>query len=237
MATDARRLRVVSWNIHGCQGSDRRYDPGRVAAVLARLDADVIGLQEVDWRRPDWRSQDQFVFLASELGMAAQAGPNLADHRGHYGNGLLTRLPIRQAARIDLACPGREPRGAIDAALGDERFGVRVVVTHLGLAARERAEQLARLRGALSKPRPVHATVLLGDMNEWLFAGRLARTLTPRPFARMIRARTFPALAPCFALDCLFVDPAPAQLHWRTLRGMAARLASDHLPVVADIIW
>ena len=28
------RLRVVSWNIHGCLGTDRRYDPARIARLL-----------------------------------------------------------------------------------------------------------------------------------------------------------------------------------------------------------
>jgi len=39
------RLRVASYNIHQCVGTDGRRDAGRVADVLRELDADVIGLQ------------------------------------------------------------------------------------------------------------------------------------------------------------------------------------------------
>ena len=54
MAIDAtggpseRRIRVVSYNIHRCVGMDGRQDPGRVAEVIRELDADIVGLQEVD---------------------------------------------------------------------------------------------------------------------------------------------------------------------------------------------
>ena len=94
------RLRAVSWNVHSWVGTDRREDPGRIAEVLARLQADVVGLQEVDWRtsRPDDR--DPFELVARRVGMTAIPGPNLADHRGEYGNGLLTRLPVEAVDRF-----------------------------------------------------------------------------------------------------------------------------------------
>jgi endonuclease/exonuclease/phosphatase family metal-dependent hydrolase len=54
MAIDAKdgpseyRFRAVSYNIHRCVGMDGRQDPGRVAEVIRELDADIVGLQEVD---------------------------------------------------------------------------------------------------------------------------------------------------------------------------------------------
>jgi endonuclease/exonuclease/phosphatase family metal-dependent hydrolase len=41
-------LKAVTYNIHRCVGIDRRHDPGRIAAVLREIGADIIGLQEVD---------------------------------------------------------------------------------------------------------------------------------------------------------------------------------------------
>ena len=43
----------ASYNIHKCVGVDRRFDPGRVAAVIAEVGADVIALQEADRRFGD----------------------------------------------------------------------------------------------------------------------------------------------------------------------------------------
>lgn len=39
---------VSTYNVHRCIGTDGRHDPDRVAAVIRELDADVVGLQEVD---------------------------------------------------------------------------------------------------------------------------------------------------------------------------------------------
>ena len=41
-------LRVASYNIHGAHGPDRRRKLDEVIAVLREIDADIIGLQEVD---------------------------------------------------------------------------------------------------------------------------------------------------------------------------------------------
>ncbi len=236
-AARCHRLRVVSWNIHGCLGTDRRYDPARIARLLEALDADIIGLQEVDWRRPDHDSRDQFDFIAAALGMNAVEGPNLHDHRGRYGNGLLTHWSVDEAVRIDLSCPGREPRGAIDAALSRPGLSVRTVVTHLGLRYRERRDQIARLRGVLSRDRGAGAALLLGDMNEWTSMRRLRAALTPRPFETMLRGRSFPSRLPWLALDCVFIDPAPLRVDLHVPRARDYRRASDHLPVVVDIDW
>jgi endonuclease/exonuclease/phosphatase family metal-dependent hydrolase len=46
---------------------------------------------------------------------------------------------------------------------------------------------------------------------------------------------TFPATFPVFALDRLWVHPRGALRSLVAHRTGAARLASDHLPVVADI--
>jgi endonuclease/exonuclease/phosphatase family metal-dependent hydrolase len=40
-------LRVATYNIHKCQGFDRRTSPERIISVLHELDADVLCLQEV----------------------------------------------------------------------------------------------------------------------------------------------------------------------------------------------
>ncbi|MES2712824.1 MAG: hypothetical protein V4653_14685, partial [Pseudomonadota bacterium] len=46
----AEGLVVASYNIHRCIGVDRRFDPGRVAAVIEELGADIVALQEADRR-------------------------------------------------------------------------------------------------------------------------------------------------------------------------------------------
>ena len=43
-------LRIASYNVHGCVGTDRRKDAARIAEVIRELDCDTVGLQEVDHR-------------------------------------------------------------------------------------------------------------------------------------------------------------------------------------------
>lgn len=230
------RLRLVTWNVHGCVGTDGVHDPRRIADVLATIDADVIGLQEVDWRHPPTRGLDPLAFIAAQLGMHAVAGSNLRDHRGEYGNGLLTRLDVERVEHIRLAHAGREPRGAIDARLRRDGFHVRAVVTHLGLRRGERRVQVDRIRAALAGD-DAPATVLLGDLNEWRPGPIVGASLVPDPFPVGTCHRTWPSRRPWFRLDRVLLRPRPAELHARTVRSAEARRASDHLPVVVDAAW
>ena len=39
-------IRVATYNIHACVGTDGRHDPDRIASVVAELDADIVAMQE-----------------------------------------------------------------------------------------------------------------------------------------------------------------------------------------------
>jgi endonuclease/exonuclease/phosphatase family metal-dependent hydrolase len=221
-------LSVASYNVHRCRGGDARHDPDRVAHVLKQIDADVIGLQEVDSHEGAERGLDQLDYLARCAGYASVPGPLLLRHVGSTGNGLLTRLPVLEVRRHDLSYPGREPRGAIDVdlAAGDAR--IRVIVTHLGLRMRERRDQALRLLRAAP---PIHEVeILLGDFNEWRAAARAVRCLHDR-FGHGRTVRTFPAWWPILPLDRIWVSPADRLVEVTAIDGPVARRASDHLPV------
>lgn len=230
------RCRLVTWNVHSCVGADGRHDPARVAAVLASLDADVIGLQEVDWRHPRVDSRTQLETLEVRLGMTSVAGANLRDHRGEFGNALLTRLEVGEVRRIPLGEDGREPRGAIDACLRGPFGALRALVTHLGLRRGERLRQAERLRAAVLSEDD-GPTVLLGDLNEWRPRRLAPALLVPDPFPAVALGRTYPSRMPLFALDRILIRPAPEELAFRVHDTPGARAAADHLPLVADIAW
>jgi endonuclease/exonuclease/phosphatase family metal-dependent hydrolase len=228
------RLRVASYNVHQCVGLDGRRDAARVAAVLREIDADFVGLQEVDARPGQGAASMQMHYLADALGLHAVAGPTIVRAGGHYGNALLSRRAARTVRHIDLTVYRREPRAAIDADFDVDADGrrtrLRVLVTHLGLLPGERRTQVRRLLDALGDE-PDAVTVVCGDMNEWFAVGRPLRWL----HARLGRTRgvpTFPAGFPLFALDRLWVHPRAAL---RRLRAHRTSVASDHLPVVADL--
>jgi endonuclease/exonuclease/phosphatase family metal-dependent hydrolase len=226
---------VASYNVHRCIGMDGRHDPGRVAGVIRELDADVIGLQEVASRFGDVHAVDQLAFLARAAGAHAIPGPTLHERRGYCGNGILSRRPVLAVSRIDLSVPGREPRGALDVRLDVGGDVVRVIVTHLGLRRGDRRTQVARLLAALGEDRTPFV-VLLGDLNEWIPRGASLGRLHAR-LGRAPGVRTFPARRPVFALDRVWVQPRTCLARVAPHATRLARVASDHLPVRAEVAW
>lgn len=218
-------LSIASYNIHKARGLDRRTDLARIAAVLEEIDADLVGIQEI--------YRDQLEELADRLGMRGLIGVTHLRAEGPYGNAILTRLPVRNHHVFDLTWARREPRGGVRADVLVDDVELHLFNVHFGLRLRERAEQVERLvrqhvlHDELSGPR-----VVLGDLNEW-FPGPVGRALRRQLQGPRIR-RTHPAPLPLFALDRIYWDRA---LHgrFRVHRSRLARVASDHLPIVARL--
>jgi endonuclease/exonuclease/phosphatase family metal-dependent hydrolase len=224
------KLRLASYNVHRGIGRDRRCDPQRILGVLREMDADVYALQEVEAHDD---GGDMLAWLGSELGYQAIAGTTLQRHDGHYGNGLLSRCPAHAIDLVDLSWRRREPRGAIAADIRCDGHVLRVVATHLGLRPAERREQVERLVRLFSWKEDDRA-VLMGDLNEWFLWGRPLRHLH-RYFEQTQAIATFPARRPVLALDRLWTHPGSMLRGLRAHATPLARIASDHLPLVATL--
>lgn len=223
------RIRVATYNIHACVGPDRRFDPRRVLRVIDELDADVVALQEVE---SNSRGTDVLEFLTARTGMQAVAGPTMHRADGTFGNALLTRCRPVEVRRVDLSVPPYEPRGALDVVLDVHGVQVRVLATHFGLRPAERRHQARMLLARVAEdPMPV---MLMGDMNEWFLCGRPLRWLHAE-FRESPAPATFPARFPLFALDRLWVRPHHFLKDLSAHASPAARVASDHLPLLAVI--
>jgi endonuclease/exonuclease/phosphatase family metal-dependent hydrolase len=229
-----RALVVASYNIHRGVGLDRRRDLDRIADVIAEIEPDVIGLQEVV-REDGGDHADQAAYLASRLGMALVMGRIRTHGAGIYGNAVLTRLPVMAAERCDLSRGDREPRGCLRVDLAVDGTALHVFNCHFGLAFRERREQV-RLLGEFIRTRPLAGPrVLMGDFNEW-HRGPVTRSLRlefSSPMRRM--RRTHPSMFPLFKLDRIYWDVELQGEEFHVHRSRRARLASDHLPVVARL--
>lgn len=223
-----KRLVVATWNIHGGVGIDGRRDPARIADVLAQMDADVIALQE--FAAPRGGLDDFRASLESHLAMRAQVSVTFRTERREFGNAVLSRLPVRDTAGIDLAFGTREPRNAIELTVDAGGAPLRVLATHLGLSAAERHAQVARLANRLAETEV--PTILLGDFNEPRRCGSLAGLRPQIEWAET--PTTFPSLCPLLRLDRIFVT-APLRAMLRVQRDSRSRIASDHLPLLADI--
>src|SRR5204863_9652516 len=137
---------LASYHIHRGVGLDRRRDLDRLGVVIAEMNPDVIGLQEVI--RQDGNIMpmaDQAAYLASKLGMELVMGETRPYGAGTYGNAILTRLPVLGSVRHDLSHGLREPRGCLRVDLAGGDVTMHKYNCHFGLAFRERPPQLELL--------------------------------------------------------------------------------------------
>ena len=235
--SDIRALRIATYNIHDTVGTDGVRSAERIASVIRELDADIVALQEVPLGGNF--APNALPVLREITGMDGIAGPTLDTAERRYGNAILSRLPIRATRALDLSFGRREARGALDVdvqtsphADASADTALRIVATHLGLSARERRAQIRALIAAFDTPRmPV---LLMGDINEWFVWGHALRMLVTH-FQAAPAPRTFPSRCPLFALDRIWMHPAHRLLGVDVHRSTLARIASDHLPLVARI--
>lgn len=224
-------LRLASFNIHACIGTDGQFDPFRTARVIQELDADIVALQEVEHHRVN--DLDLLEFLAQQTGMSALAGPTMLRETRHYGNAILTRLPIAAHQLIDLSHAKYEPRGALAVCFDVSGNSLWVFATHLGLKPAERRYQVREILRQF-EAKQADITVLLGDLNEWFLWGRPLRWLH-RYFDSTPHCRSFPSRWPLFALDRIWAQPRNALRSVSAHRSALSKVASDHLPVIAEL--
>jgi endonuclease/exonuclease/phosphatase family metal-dependent hydrolase len=224
------RIRIATYNVHSGVGIDRRFRPERILAVIAELEADIVAMQEV---LSPVTGFDVHERLRDETGfhLATMATMQLAG--GTFGNAVLSRWPIVDVVEHSLSVGEREPRGALDVMLDRDGHKLRVIATHLGLSGAERREQAARLLDIVQNG-PDIPTVLAGDFNVTSARGKELRECRQH-FGHSHAPRTFPSIAPVLPLDRIFVTPCSALSAIEVHRSRRARIASDHLPLVATL--
>jgi endonuclease/exonuclease/phosphatase family metal-dependent hydrolase len=163
----------------------------------------------------------------------AVAGPTMRKADGQYGNALLSRFPITKVRLHDISLGAFEPRGVIDADIQVGARTVRVVATHFGLWPMERDRQARRLLEILPV-NPSYPLIVMGDMNGWVPGSLVMRHLRDR-LGTPASMRSFPAPFPLLPLERIWVLPAGHRVVVETPTSRLARVASDHLPLVAAV--
>ncbi|MGW2035492.1 endonuclease/exonuclease/phosphatase family protein [Streptomyces sp. NPDC001811] len=241
-------LRVATYNIHAGAGEDGVFDLDRTAAAIRDLDADVIGLEEVDVH---WGARSGFTDeareLAGRLGMRVFFAPiydlppaTPGAQRRQYGVAVLSREPVRGAwnheiTRLSTQTPDPVPApapGFAEVTVGVRGVLVHVYATHLDYRADPsvRRAQVDDMLGVLAADRG--PKVLLGDFNAEPGAPELARLWGPLADAAPGGGKTYPAADPVRRIDVVTVSPDV------TVTGTheSGTTASDHRPVVADLL-
>lgn len=221
-AVDSPRLRVATFNIHGARGRDRTTDIARTAAVFDVI-PDIIGLNEVRGTVHEWWQPDQAAQLGQLLKLESAFIP--VERRWwheHFGNGLLTRMPVRQTVRIPLV--GTRGKAFRCATLVQFEFR-QTIVQVLSVHVDSQFDREQQLRTVISLFVGLQApAILIGDLNSSPDDAQI-RDLVARPDV----------------VDALR-DVAGHRIDWILARGFtchAGRLieneASDHPAAVAEL--
>jgi endonuclease/exonuclease/phosphatase family metal-dependent hydrolase len=247
--------RIVTYNIHGCVGMDGELSPQRIARVLGQSQADLICLQEVDRLRPRSQGVDQVHVIAQALGMQHVFAAAWEEGEQAFGNAILTALPLevirvgmlrrqkpnrngRSAIWIEVELPWPAADGeAVSSAMSSVRL--QVLGTHLSIYPTEQLRQAEELVREWLEPAKLRGPVVLcGDFNAapgsatWKTLARclndVERGRAGRPYP------TYFSPYPLLRVDHIFVSPT-IQPTSQVIRSRLAKVASDHLPVWADL--
>ena len=230
-------FRIATYNVHRCRGLDGRTRPERIAAVLRAIDADIVALQEVVGVGP--RSGGHAEALGAALGMGWVMTHTRLRRDHLFGNVVLSRFPITQHISHDLTWKTCEPRRLqrVDVSVGGSTLHVYNV--HLGTAILERRHQAERLATIVSDRHVAGPKLVLGDFNEWmrgLTTSLLSAKLNSVDLGSFLRRRrTYPGLFPVLHLDHIYYAGRVEITGIELPRTKLSLVASDHLPLVADV--
>jgi len=247
-------VRVATYNIHAGAGADGRYDLARTASAVRDLDADIVGLQEVDvhWgARSQWADTAQE--LADRLGMRVSFAPiysldppSEGQPRREYGVAVLSRWPIvstenHPLTRLSTVVPNATPApmpGFLEVVIEKQGARLHFYTTHLDYRADPSVRQ-AQVEETLDilADDAGESRVLVGDLNATPEAPELAPlwsiltdTWAAAPAAG--NGLTYPAIRPTKRIDYVTASAEVGVL----ASNVSVTAASDHLPVVADLV-
>jgi endonuclease/exonuclease/phosphatase family metal-dependent hydrolase len=227
-------MKIASYNIHKCRGVDGLVQPGRIVSVIKELNADVVALQEVDHRIGTRTGLLDPELIERDTGLKLLVQSDVVDGHGWHGNALLVRgTPIHyRRSRINL--PGIEPRGAVFAELDLGEGMFRVIAVHLGLLRRSRVQQVNAILDQFLSMAPM-PTLMLGDFNEWRRVRRSALEALEPVFGFQPAHPSFPSRMPMLPMDRILDWPRGLITNFAIHSSPLARMASDHLPLVAEV--
>ena len=207
------KLNVMTFNTQHCMNFlTREIDYAVMAEAILASKPDVVSLNEMRGKGTAEGYDAQVDILAEKTGMQGYFAEAIRlDGDNPYGNGLLTRFPIKSAEVFPIPVPKEknyngyyEDRCLLKAVLDAEGEKLTVMVVHVGL----NPDEAERAIDTILENLPDERCVLMGDFN-----------LTPdSPFIERIKERmkdaaayirgecaTHPSDAPRDKIDYIFV--------------------------------
>jgi endonuclease/exonuclease/phosphatase family metal-dependent hydrolase len=230
----------MTYNVHSFIGTDRVYNPERIARVIQDGAVDLVALQEVDFGRGATHEPAAIERLAERLGMRCHFTFTREGKRGRFGNAVLTSHPYHLVAEGMLPRRRDEARAVQWLKVVAPGFELQLMNTHLSVSFRERRAQVQALLGAEWVVQALQGLplVICGDFNSSPLSSvyrRLGRDLRDVQWGSTPRRATWPSRLPFWRIDHMFVSRQISVLRTSVLDQALSRVASDHLPLVAEL--
>lgn len=160
----ANEYKAMTYNIH--HGTTVVGNPSleSVLKTLKTENPDFIALQEVDKYNPRSGFKDQIKWLSEKLKMDYVFGSNINYGLTEYGNGILSKYPIVESGKVDLAFE-TEPRSMLWAKVKTDDGELYVTSIHLGLDKKMREEHFKIIEDFVNNLDDNTPILLMGDFN------------------------------------------------------------------------
>jgi endonuclease/exonuclease/phosphatase family metal-dependent hydrolase len=231
-------LRVMTYNIHVGVGMDKKLDLERIADIIENEHVELVGLQEVDRFVKRTELRDEILELVKLTGMEFAFAHNLDYQGGQYGVAILSRFPIQKIDHRKYEnVREAERRGMLRVEVKVDNRIVNFVTTHLDYQYQDgrdfETQQMLKFLRNVKGP-----LIVTGDFNDETSGGayklmlaRFQDAWTAAPAGDL--GLSYPADKPTKRIDYIFTRTAD---RIRVTKAWTVNsLASDHLPVVADL--
>lgn len=229
-------LKVMTYNIHHANPPSKPglIDLDAVAEVIKKENPDLVGLQEVDRFTKRSGNIDEIKVLAEKTGMQFQFFKAIDHDGGDYGVAILSKFPIKDAAKVDLPQVVKAEARVLSYAtiMLPNKTQLIFANTHLDATRPDsnRVVQMKSILSALSSKK--EAVILVGDLNCEAKAEPIV--LLDQQYKRSCTAscaHTIPQDFPKKTIDYIALKNA----NWNVsgYYVIPETYASDHRPVVS----
>lgn len=232
-----REMKIMTYNLRFGELADM----DRLAAEIKAQNPDFVAIQEVDVNTNRAASKhnnglNYVTELAQRTGLFGYYGRAIDFGPGYYGIGILSRYPAEKIEKFELPNPGNEePRALLIGTFEMPDQKIVFACTHLDYRDHETRKKQARFVADKLSQSPYPA-LLAGDFNAT--NGQIYIESIKAKMKNLTNDRkTWPADEPQDKLDFIFGYPAQNfELKSCFVPQPAKYTASDHLPVISDII-
>ncbi|WP_078556239.1 endonuclease/exonuclease/phosphatase family protein [Bacillus alkalicellulosilyticus] len=225
------QLNILTCNIRHGKGLDGNVKIERVADLITKTNASIVGLNEVDchYSKRSYYT-DQVNWLAQHLNLHSFFAPAISNK---YGNVLLSKYPIKKPINHLITSRWFENRSILEADLIVHTKAIKVIITHFSLLPWLQRKHRKRVIERINNSElPI---VVMGDFNQTRdsrFYRQLCQSFTDAAlFHGKKPEHTFHSSFPFIGLDYILLSPVIKVVDSHVVDSRI----SDHLPFLATI--